>query len=83
MIVFCSFLQNVFNEISLERDPKLWQSTNDGLAEARIRFLSKFEETRFEAQLSKERPQSKKNGTLTTAFRQKGENDIPLSQRNL
>ena len=67
-----SFLQSVFNDISLERDPKLWQSANDILVEKRIRFLSQFPQTRFESQLGKERPQLQKNEPLSKAFKAKG-----------
>jgi hypothetical protein len=62
----------VFNDISLERDLKLWQSDKDNLTEKRIRFLSEFEQTRFEPQIGKERPQLKKNEQLSRAFKSKG-----------
>lgn len=42
-------VQAVFEEISLERDPRLWQSEKDTVAEAakRIKFLAEFPETSF------------------------------------
>ena len=42
-------IQNVFNEISLERDPRLWHSYRDDetMLERRIQFLSEFPQTLF------------------------------------
>jgi hypothetical protein len=69
-----SFVQNVFNEISLERNPKLWQSENDLEMPRRIKFLSEFEETLFSSQLFNEKNVSKglrKNTVLCNAFKKK------------
>jgi len=67
-----SFLQNIFNEISLERDLLLWQSSDDSLSEKRIHFLSEFKETKFDPQLGRERNQLAKNLILANAFYEKG-----------
>ena len=42
-------IQETFNDISLERDPKIWQSYRQDVAmtEKRINFLAEFEETLF------------------------------------
>ena len=42
-------VQQVFNEISLERDPSIWQSSRQDAAmtEKRINFLADFQETLF------------------------------------
>lgn len=67
----------MFNEISLERDFMLWQSSDDGLTEKRIRFLSQFRETRFDPQLGLERNQLAKNLILANAFYDKGKGPWP------
>ena len=69
-----SFVQDVFNEISLERDPELWQSTDDRKNLHRIHFLSEFEETCFRQQLeSCCSPALAKNSKLSQAFRLKAD----------
>ena len=42
-------VQQVFNEISLERNPAMWHSEVDDkkASEKRIRFLAEFDETLF------------------------------------
>ena len=42
-------IQETFNCISLERDPKIWQSYRQDvvMTEKRINFLAEFEETLF------------------------------------
>ena len=42
-------IQSVFNEISLERDPSIWQSYRDDkqMLEKRLKFLAEFPETQF------------------------------------
>ena len=42
-------IQETFNDISLERDPKIWQSYRQDVAmtEKRINFLAEFDETLF------------------------------------
>ena len=44
-----TFIQSTFNEISLERDPSIWQSSRQDAAmtEKRINFLAEFQETLF------------------------------------
>ena len=74
-----SFVQNVFNKISLERNPKLWQSENDLQMPERLRFLSEFEETLFSSQLFNDKNVSKglrKNAVLCNAFKTKSESLI-------
>ena len=69
-----NFVQNVFNKISLERNPKLWQSENDLQMPKRIKFLSEFEETLFSSQLFNDKNASKglrKNTVLCNAFKKK------------
>ena len=72
-----SFIQEVFNKISLERNPSLWQSEDDTLMEKRLQFLSEFNETLFWPQLFNEKNTSKnlrKNSLLCNAFLKKAEN---------
>ena len=72
-----TFIQAVFNKISLERNPKLWQSEDDILMPKRIEFLSQFDETKFSSQLFNEKNVSKslrKNAVLCSAFNKKTEN---------
>ena len=42
-------IQETFNDISLERDPKIWQSYRQDVAmtEKRINLLAEFDETLF------------------------------------
>ena len=64
-----SFVQKVFNQISLEKDPDLWQSRDDGLTEKRLQFLSGFKETLFQPQLQRsKRSTLSKNSKLSVAF---------------
>lgn len=67
-----NFLQKVFNTISLQKDEKLWLSTDDSLTEARLRLLAKFPETQFAAQLKLDCVSNAKNGKLSSALREKG-----------
>lgn len=66
------FVQEVFNEISLERDPKLWQSSDDGLTAKRISLLRKFPEARFASQLQRNRRPLSKNDLIAEKFLDKG-----------
>ena len=69
-----NFVQNVFNKISLERNPALWQSEDDSQMPKRIKFLSEFEETLFSSQLFNDKNVSKglrKNAVLCCAFKKK------------
>ena len=78
-----NFVQNVFNKISLERNPALWQSEDDSQMPKRIKFLSEFEETLFSSQLFNEKNVSKglrKNAVLCSAFKKKFES-ITASSR--
>ena len=71
-----NFVQTVFNKISLERNPALWQSEDDSQMPKRIKFLSEFEETLFSSQLFNEKNVSKglrKNAVLCCAFKKKFE----------
>ena len=38
-----NFLQKVFNDISLEKDEKMWMSTDDSLTEKRLRLALSFQ----------------------------------------
>ena len=53
-LTMTDIIQNVFNEISLERDPRLWHSYRDDetMLERRIQFLSEFPQTLFSKVLS-------------------------------
>ena len=67
-----SFVQDVFNEISLERDPDLWQCADDTKMSKRIKFLSGFEETKFKKHLRTGcNPALEKNSKLCQAFQMK------------
>ena len=71
-----NFIQTIFNKISLERDPRLWQSEDDSLMPKRLKLLSEFEDTLFSAQLFNDKNVSKslrKNVTLCNAFKKKSE----------
>ena len=71
-----NFIQTIFNKISLERDPRLWQSEDDSLMPKRLQLLSEFEDTLFSAQLFNDKNVSKslrKNVTLCNAFKKKAE----------
>ena len=71
-----NFIQATFNKISLERDPRLWQSEDDSLMPKRLKLLSEFEDTLFSAQLFNDKNVSKslrKNVTLCNAFKKKAE----------
>ena len=50
VVTMGDIVQQIFNEISLERDPSLWQNEVDTKAftEKRIRLLAEFEETLFQ-----------------------------------
>ena len=69
-----SFLQKVFYEISLEKDPKLWQDDQDSRQKnaERIKFLSGFEQTRYKAQLDRSKSSTRKNDVLAKALKEKG-----------
>lgn len=64
-----NFIQKVFNEISLEKDPDLWQDEDDRLTAQRIQFLSGFQETQFKGQLQEtKRSTLAKNTILSKGF---------------
>ena len=67
-----NFLQKVFNDISLEKDEKMWMSTDDSLTEKRLRLIASFSETQFAAQLKLDCVSNAKNGKLSSALREKG-----------
>ena len=46
-----NFLQKVFNQISLQRDERLWMSSDDRLLSDRLQLLAEFPETQFAPQL--------------------------------
>ena len=45
-----AFIQNTFNEISLERDQELWLDADDSRLEDRLRLLSEFPQCHFRQQ---------------------------------
>ena len=69
-----SFLQKVFCDISLEKDPGLWQEDEDSTEKniERIRLISSFPQTRYRAQLEKNNSTTKKNIVLAKALKEKG-----------
>ena len=62
------FIQNVFDAISLERNPKLWTSEDPALTKKRISLLSEFEETRFSELIERKKTPIGKNDLLANAF---------------
>ena len=69
-----SFIQKIFYEISLEKDPALWQDDLDSKAKnaERIQFLSSFEQTRYKTQLDRSKSSTRKNDVLAKALKEKG-----------
>ena len=67
-----NFLQKVFNQISLQRDERLWMSSDDSLTSDRLQLLAEFPETQFLPQLKLECVANAKNVKLSTALREKG-----------
>ena len=63
-------VQHVFNEISLERDPKMWHNSKQGheMTRKRINFLAEFEETLFRKNLNVENIPTCKNDILAQSF---------------
>ena len=69
-----SFIQKVFYEISLEKDPSLWQNDQDTTDKniERIRLISGFPQTRYSTQLDKNNSTTRKNNGLAKALKEKG-----------
>ena len=67
-----NFLQKIFNQISLQRDERLWMSSDDSLTSERLQLLAEFPETQFGPQLKLECIANAKNVKLSTALREKG-----------
>ena len=67
-----NFLQKIFNQISLQRDEKLWMSSDDRLTSERLQLLAEFPETQFAPQLKLECIANAKNVKLSTGLREKG-----------
>ena len=76
-----TFIQDVFNKISLERNPALWQSNDDSRTLERLQFLSEFQETKFEQQLDRDCASLNKNSKLSQAFHQKASKTEVLDQK--
>merc|ERR1711892_86816 len=68
-------VQQVFNEISLERNPSIWHSEVDTkkASEKRIKFLAEFDETLFHQALLLEKSPARKNDALAKALQLKSE----------
>ena len=60
-----SFLQKVFNKISLQKNEKLWMSSDESRLEERLRLLATFPDTKFSTQLKLDSATSAKNGKLS------------------
>ena len=73
-----SFIQKIFYEISLEKDPALWQDDLDSREKnaERIQFLSSFEQTRYTSQLDSSKSPSRKNEVLAKALKEKGNKEF-------
>ena len=67
-----SFLQKVFNKISLQKNEKLWLSNDGSRVEDRLRLLAEFSETRFSTQLKLDSAANAKNAKLSAGLREKG-----------
>ena len=67
-----SFLQKVFNKISLQKNEKIWLSSDDNRLEDRLRLLAEFPDSRFSAQLKLDSAANAKNGKLSAGLREKG-----------
>ena len=74
-----NFLQKVFNQISLQRDERLWMSSEDRLTSERLQLLAEFPETQFAPQLKLECVANAKNVKLSTALREKGKRLIYIT----
>lgn len=73
-----SFIQEVFNDISLKRDQKLWLSADDSRTQDRLRLVAQFPESSFSRLLSSSPDEScpairicRKNSDLCSALREK------------
>ena len=67
-----NFLQKVFNDISLQRNEKIWLSADDKILESRLKLLAEFQETQFNSQFKLDCVSNAKNGKLSSALREKG-----------
>ncbi len=74
-VLSTSFIQNVFDKISLERNMDLWLSADDAKLQERLEFLSEYEETMFKDQLFNldKRSNLGKNPVLAKAFKMKAD----------
>ncbi|XP_059094813.1 SET and MYND domain-containing protein DDB_G0273591-like [Tigriopus californicus] len=75
------FVQKVFDLISLERNPRLWQSSNDNLTMARLELLFQFPQTRFENQLGRLKSPIDKNEALAQACFSKAQQESSLVKK--
>ena len=71
-LTMSNFLQKIFNKISLQRDERLWMSSDDGLTSERLQLLAEFPETQFAPQLKLDCVANAKNAKLSTGLREKG-----------
>ena len=67
-----NFLQKVFNQISLQKDERLWMSDDDTETLDRLLLLAEFPETQFAPQLKLDCVANTKNQKLSGALREKG-----------
>ena len=70
-----SFVQKVFDEISLEKNLELWMSADDSYLQHRIEFLAEYPQTLFAEQLfaSDKKSNLAKNPILCQGFATKAE----------
>eukprot|EP00095_Tigriopus_kingsejongensis_P012145 maker-scaffold954_size76946-snap-gene-0.18 protein:Tk12145 transcript:maker-scaffold954_size76946-snap-gene-0.18-mRNA-1 annotation:"GD10796" len=69
------FVQKVFEKLSLQKDPALWQSRDDSQTGMRIHFLSRFPEAGFEEHLLREKSPIAKNDILARVCSTKAQDE--------
>ena len=83
MITMTEIIQTVFNEISLERDPSIWQSYRDDpqMLEKRLKFLAEFPETQFSQEIDLTKTPARKNDLISAALLKKSEGTADLREK--
>ena len=82
-ITMTEIIQSVFNEISLERDPSIWQSYRDDqqMLEKRLKFLAEFPETQFSQDIDLTKTPARKNDMISAALLKKSEATADLREK--
>ena len=83
-VLSTSFVQKVFDEISLEKNVELWMSADDCYLQQRIEFLAEYPQTLFTDQLfaSNKKSNLAKNPILCQGFAAKAEKCMENSEWN-